>query len=85
MLLGPQTFVPLARLCKKQGADSPNTIEAETISLDDGLGLEGLPLFMLWDIVIDVFINKKEKQIIRMGSLGVLIREMDNLRSNARM
>ena len=34
MLLGPQTFVPLAWLCKKQGVFSHSTTEAETISLE---------------------------------------------------
>ena len=32
MLLGPQTFVPLAWVCKKQGAVSHCTTEVETIS-----------------------------------------------------
>ena len=73
MLLGPQTFVPIAWLCKKQGAVSHSTTEAETISLDAGLRLEALPLLMLWDIVIDVFSTGKDKAILRSRNAGGVI------------
>ena len=73
MLLGPQTFVPLAWLCKKQGAVSHSTTEAETISLDAGLRLEALPLLLLWDIVIDTFSSEKEKQMLRIKSAGGVV------------
>ena len=72
MLLGPQTFVPLAWLCKKQGAVSHSTTEAETISLDAGLRLEALPLLLLWDIVIDTFTTEKEKNMLKIKNAGVL-------------
>ena len=70
MLLGPQTFVPLAWLCKKQGAVSHSTTEAETISLDAGLRLEALPLLMLWDVIIDTFSTEREKQQLRVTNAG---------------
>ena len=70
MLLGPQTFVPLAWLCKKQGAVSHSTTEAETISLDTGLRLEALPLLMLWDVIIDTFSTDREKQQLRVANAG---------------
>ena len=54
-LVGPNTFVPIAWLCKKQGAVSRSTAEAEVISLDAGIRMEGLPALYLWDIVIDLF------------------------------
>ena len=54
-LVGPNTFVPIAWLCKKQGAVSHSTAEAEVISLDAGIRMEGLPALYLWDIVIDLF------------------------------
>ena len=73
MLLGPQTFVPIAWLCKKQGAISHSTTEAETISLDAGLRLEALPLLMLWDIVIDTFSTEAEKKILRAQNAGGVI------------
>ena len=62
-LVGPNTYVPLSWLCKKQGAVSHSTAEAEVISLDTGIRLEGLPALSLWDLVIDVFeplASKKE-------------------------
>ena len=69
MLVGPQTFVPLA-WCKKQGAVSHSTTEAETISLDAGLRLEALPQLILWDIVIDVFTTTKDKEQLRIRNAG---------------
>ena len=54
-LVGPNTFVVLNWLCKKQGAVSHSTSEAEIISLDAGARMEALPALLLWDLVIDVF------------------------------
>ena len=70
MLLGPQTFVPLAWLCKKQGAISHTTTEAETIALDAGLRAEAFPLVMLWDIVIDTFSTEENKKKFRIWNAG---------------
>ena len=81
MLLGPQTFVPISWLCKKQFAVSHSTTEAETISLDAGLRLEALSMLSLWDIIIDLFtynrdtdflrVNKAEGSIIVNGQMAV--------------
>ena len=71
MLLGPQTFVPLAWLCKRQHAVSHSTTEAETISFDAGLRVEALPLLILWDIVLDIFTTEAEKKVLRARSAGV--------------
>ena len=54
-LVGPNTFVPVSWLCKKQGAVSHSTAESEVISLDTGVRLEGIPALMLWSLIIDVF------------------------------
>ena len=54
-LVGPNTYVPICWICKKQGAVSHSTAEAEIISLDAGVRLEGLPALSLWSLVIDVF------------------------------
>ena len=65
VLCGPNTFVPISWICKKQGAVSHSTAEAEVISLDAGVRLEGLPALTLWSLVIDVFeptSNSKQKQ-----------------------
>ena len=42
-VVGPRTFVPITWMCKKQGAVSHSTAEAEAISLDAGVRLEGIP------------------------------------------
>ena len=41
-------------MCKKQGAVSHSTSEAEVIALEAGTRLEGLPALLLWDLVIDI-------------------------------
>ena len=51
-LVGPRTFVPITWLCKKQTAVSHSSTEAEIVSLDAGVRMEGLPATMLWDQVI---------------------------------
>ena len=54
-LVGPNTYVPICWMCKKQGAVSHSTAEAEVIALDAGVRMEGLPALTLWSLVIDVF------------------------------
>ena len=48
-------------MCKKQTALSHSSAEAEVISLDAGLRMEGLPAVMLWDQVIEAFSDKPSK------------------------
>ncbi len=60
VLVGPNTWCPITWLCKKQGAVSHSSSEAEIIALDAGTRMEGLPALMLWDLVIDVFANKSQ-------------------------
>ena len=55
VIVGPRTFVPITWFVKKQGAVSHSSAEAEVISLDAGLRLEGIPILDLWDLVISVF------------------------------
>ena len=50
---GDHTCVPSARACKNQTAVSHST-EAEVISPDAGLRMDGFREFTLWDIVIGV-------------------------------
>ena len=47
--------MPITWLCKKQGAVSHSSSEAEIIALEAALRAEGIPALMLWDLVIDVF------------------------------
>ena len=54
VLLGPRTFVPLTWCCKKQGAVSHSSYEAEVIALDAATRMEGIPARILWEEVISV-------------------------------
>ena len=63
VLAGPNTFVPISWLCKKQGAVSHSTSEAEIIALDAGARMEGLPALMLWDLIIEVFSPAQAKKM----------------------
>ena len=51
-ILGPNTYVPLNWHCKKQGAVSHSSTESETISLDAGIRMEGIPCLNLWDQIV---------------------------------
>ena len=54
-LVGPRTFVPLSWMCKKQGAVSHSSSEAEVSALDAGTRMEGIPALLLWEVVLEVF------------------------------
>ena len=53
-IFGSRTFVPLSWMCKKQTSVSHCSTESETISLDAGLRVDGVPALDLWDVVIEV-------------------------------
>ena len=53
-LVGPNTFVPIQWLCKKQTAVSHSSTEAEVISLDTGVRLDGIPALIFRELVIEV-------------------------------
>ena len=42
-------------MCEKQTSVSHSSTEAEVISLDAGLRMDGIPALDLWDLVIEVF------------------------------
>jgi hypothetical protein len=54
-LVGPRTFVPISWMCKKQGAVSHSSSEAEVIALDAATRLEGIPALLLWEVALQVF------------------------------
>ena len=54
-IFGSHTFVPRSWMCKKQTSVSHSSTEAEVISLDAGLRMDGIPALDLWDLVIEVF------------------------------
>ena len=43
-IFGSHTFVPISWMCKKQTSISHSSTEAEIISLDAGLRMDGIPL-----------------------------------------
>ena len=53
-VFGSHTFVPISWMCKKQTAVSHSSTEAEIISLDTGLRLDGLPALELWGLIVSV-------------------------------
>ena len=58
VLMGPRTFVPLSWMCKKQGVVSHSSTEAEVVSLETAVRLEGIPALMLWSEITEVFTDK---------------------------
>ena len=52
---GSHTFVPTSWMCKRQTSVPHSSTEAEIISLDAGLRMDGIPALDLWDLVIEVF------------------------------
>ena len=50
-----ESFVPIRWMCKKRTSVSHSSTEAEIISLDAGLRMDGIPALDLWDLVIEVF------------------------------
>ena len=54
-IFGSFSFVPTSWMCKKLTSVSHSSTEAEHISLDAGLRMDGIPALDLWDLVIDVF------------------------------
>ena len=53
-IFGSRTFVPVSWICKKQTSVSHISTESETISLDAGLRMDGIPALDLWQLVIEV-------------------------------
>ena len=59
-LVGPNTWVPICWVCKKQTDVSHSSSEAEVISLDASLRVDGIPSLSLWDQVVEVFSPSKK-------------------------
>ena len=57
-MLGPNTFFPLAPLCKKQGAQSLSTPEAESVAFSIALRELILPSMDLWELILDLRDNR---------------------------
>ena len=54
-IFGSHTFVPTSWVCKKQISVSLSFAEAEIISLDAGLRMDGIAALTFWDLVIEMF------------------------------
>ena len=54
VLMGPNTFVPLSWMCKKQGVVSYSSSETEVVPLETAVRLEGIPALLLWEEIINV-------------------------------
>ena len=52
-LVGPRSFVSLNWICKKQGAVSHSSTEAEIVGLDTMVRMEGIPALNLWSQIVD--------------------------------
>ena len=48
VFFGSHTFVPISWMCKKQTSVSHSSTEAEIISLDASLRMDGIPALTLW-------------------------------------
>ena len=57
-LLGPNTCVPLGHICKKQGAVSKSSTEAEVIAMDACMQVDGLPALQLWEQTLETLCGK---------------------------
>ena len=66
-LVGPKTFVPITWICKKHGAVSHSSSEAEVISLDAAVRTEGIPALILWEQIVELFSEKKKKKVSSAG------------------
>ena len=56
-VFGSHTFVSISWMCKKQTSVSHSSTESEIISLDAGLGLDGILALDLWDLIVLVLGN----------------------------
>ena len=71
-IIGSHTFVPISWTSKKQTSVSHSSTEAEIISLDAGLRMDGIPVLDLWDLAIEVFHSSpnQNEQIQKSGATG---------------
>ena len=76
-IFGCHTFVPISWMCKKQTSVSHSSTESEIISLDAGLGLDGLPALELWDLIVSVLVNMTQTTE-RTGRLVIIDRSQNS-------
>ena len=82
-IFGSRTFVPISWMCKKQTSVSHSSTEAEIISLDAGLRMDGIHALTLWDLVIEIFRSvpnkiEQSKEELRRNPSAVVKPNMHN-------
>ena len=60
-IFGSHTIVPISWMYKKRTSVSHSSTEAEIISLDAGLRMDGIPALTLWDLVNEIFHSAPSK------------------------
>ena len=53
--------MPISWMCKKQTSVSHSSTEADNISVDSGLRMDGIPALTPLDVVIEVFLSVPNK------------------------
>ena len=62
-VFGSHTFVPISWMCKKQTSVSHSSTEADIISIDAGLRLDGIPALDVWDLTVAVLGNTNQNRM----------------------
>ena len=57
VLIGPRILIPLTWFCKKQRAVHHFSSEAETIALEAALQIQGLPMLILREQILNFFLQ----------------------------
>ena len=70
-----KTFVPSSWMCKKTTSVSHSSTEAEIISLDASLRMNGIPALDLWDWVTEVFHSPNQLEKSKGRVEGNLLRD----------
>ena len=60
-IFGSHTLVPISWMCRKQTSVSHISTEAEVISLDADLRMDGIPALDLWNLVVEVFHSSQDQ------------------------
>ena len=69
-LAGPNSFTPIAAICKKHTCVSHSSTESEIVAAELGLRTEALPLLTLWDLVVEVMHGEAPKEAPRSRRSG---------------
>ena len=64
VLIGPNTYIPLSWLLKKQDTVSLSSTEAEIVALVKSLKIEGIPMLDLWEKLLEVFSPKQVPAVL---------------------